>query len=122
MCLCAKSLQSCPTLGDPYGPLAFQPSLSMGFSRREYGNGLPSPPPGKRPNLGIEPVSLKSPALGGGFFTTSASPGLPPPSQFPHLGLWLQVVVEKMLQFKLLRRPQLPVHRGDAPPHSGVHT
>ena len=30
------------------------------------------PSPGNLPDLGIEPVSLMSPALAGGFFTTSA--------------------------------------------------
>ena len=45
----------------------------MGFSRQEYWGGLPCPPPGDLPNPGIEPVSLKSPALAGGFFTTSAT-------------------------------------------------
>ena len=46
---------------------------SMSFSRQEYWSGLPCPPPGDRPNPGIEPESLKSPALAGGFFTTSAA-------------------------------------------------
>ena len=46
---------------------------SMGFSRQEYWNGLPCPPPGDLPNPGIEPASLTSPALAGGFFTTSAT-------------------------------------------------
>ena len=32
----------------------------MGFSRQEYWNGLPSPPPGDLPNLGIKPTSLMS--------------------------------------------------------------
>ena len=45
----------------------------MGFSRQKYWNGLPFPPPGHLPNPGIEPVSLMSPALVGGFFTTSAT-------------------------------------------------
>ena len=42
----------------------------MGFSRQEYLSGLPFPPAGDLPNLRIEPVSLMSPALAGGFFTT----------------------------------------------------
>ena len=42
-----------------------------GFSRQEYGSGLPCPPPGDI--LGIEPTPLMSPALAGGFFTTSAT-------------------------------------------------
>ena len=50
------------------------PSSSVqGFSRQEHQSGLLCRPPGGLPNLGIEPVSLKPPALAGGFFTTSAS-------------------------------------------------
>ena len=45
----------------------------MGFSRQEYWSGLPCPPAGDFPNPGIEPTSLVSPALAGGFFTTSAT-------------------------------------------------
>ena len=44
-------------------------SLFMGFSRQEYWSGLPFPPPGDLPDPEIEPRSLLSPALGGGFFT-----------------------------------------------------
>ena len=33
----------------------------MGFSRQEYWNGLPFPPPGDLPNPRIEPASLSSP-------------------------------------------------------------
>ena len=50
-------------------------ALTMGFSRQEYWSGLLCPPPGKLPNPGIKPPSLPSPALAGGFFTTSATPG-----------------------------------------------
>ena len=39
-----------------------QASLSMGFSRQEYWNGLP---PGDLPNPGIKPASLISPILVG---------------------------------------------------------
>ena len=48
----------------------------MGFSRQEYWSGLSYPPPGDLPDLGIEPVSLTSPAVADGFFTTSP-PGKP---------------------------------------------
>ena len=34
---------------------------------------MPCPPPGDHPNPGIEPLSLISPALAGGFLTTSAT-------------------------------------------------
>ena len=44
----------------------------MGFSRQECWSGLPFPTPRDLSNPGIEPVSLMSPALAGGFFTTSA--------------------------------------------------
>ena len=47
-----------------------QASLSMGFSRQEYWSGLPFPPWGNLPNLGIEPMA---PALTGGFFMTEPS-------------------------------------------------
>jgi len=43
------------------------------FSRQEYWSGLPLPTPGDLPQPGIEPQSLASPALAGGFFTTSAT-------------------------------------------------
>ena len=36
---------------------AYQVSLSMGFSRKEYWSGLPCPSPGDLPDLGIEPGS-----------------------------------------------------------------
>ena len=53
--------------------VALQASLSVGFSRQEYWSGLPCPPPGDLPEAGIEPMSLSSPALAGGFFTTSTT-------------------------------------------------
>ena len=53
--------------------VAHQAPLSMGFSRQEYLSGLPCSPPGDLPDSGIKPVSLLSPALAGGFFTTSAT-------------------------------------------------
>ena len=34
---------------------------------------MPCPPPGDLPDPGIVPTSLTSPALAGGFFTTSAT-------------------------------------------------
>ena len=45
----------------------------MGLSRQEYCSGLPCPPPGDLPGPGMKPGSLKSPALPGRFFTTSAT-------------------------------------------------
>ena len=53
-----------------------EPSRSLcpwGFSRQGYWRRLPFPTPGNLPNLGIEPMSLMSLALAGGFFTTSTT-------------------------------------------------
>ena len=41
-----------------------QAPLPMGFSRQEYWNELPCPPPGDLPDQGIEPASLTSPGIG----------------------------------------------------------
>ena len=65
-CVCA---QSCPTLCYPAG-CSPPGSSEHGFSRQEYGSGLPSPPSGDLPEPGIELRSSASPALAGGFFTT----------------------------------------------------
>ena len=48
--------------------VAHQAPLAMGVSRQEYWNGLPCPCPGGFPDQGIKPAS---PALTGGFFTTT---------------------------------------------------
>ena len=37
--------------------VAYQASLSMGFSRQEYWSGVPFPSPGDLPDPGIEPRS-----------------------------------------------------------------
>ena len=53
--------------------VALQAPLSMEFPRQEYWSGLPFPPPGDLPDPRIEPASLGSPALAGGFFTIQPS-------------------------------------------------
>ena len=53
--------------------VARQAPLSTGFSRQEHRSGLPLPPPGDLPDPGVEPSSVVSPALAGGFLTTSAT-------------------------------------------------
>ena len=68
--------QSCPTLCDPLETVAHQAPLSMGFSRQEYYSGFSCPPSGGLPDRGMEPASLASPPLTGGFFTTA------PPGEF----------------------------------------
>ena len=52
---------------------ARQAPLSMQFSRQECWSGSPCPPPGNLHDPGTEPVSLTSPALAGGFFTTTTT-------------------------------------------------
>ena len=44
-----------------------------GILQARYWSGLPSPPPGDLPNPGMEPMSLMSPVLAGGFFITQAT-------------------------------------------------
>ena len=72
--MCAKFFQLCPALCDfPPWTVACQAPPSMGFSRQEYWSGLPYLLPRDLPNPGMEPASLRSPLLAGGFFTTSAT-------------------------------------------------
>ena len=68
----AKSLQSCLTLMTPW-TVAHQVLLSMEFSRHECWSRLPFPPLGDLSDPGVEPKSLMSATLAGGFFTTSAT-------------------------------------------------
>ena len=80
MCACILSrirLFATPWTG------ARQAPLSVGFSRHERWSGLPFPPPGDLlplPEPGIEPTSLASPALPGGFLPQ------PPPGKHARLG------------------------------------
>ena len=62
VCLHAKLLQSCSTPCEPIS-VSCQAPLSMGFSRQEYWNGLPCPPPGDLPDSGIEATFPAAPAL-----------------------------------------------------------
>ena len=64
---------SCVQLFATLCTVAHHAPLSMGFSRQEYWRGMPCPTPGDLPDLGVEPACLTSPALAGGFFTTSAT-------------------------------------------------
>ena len=45
----------------------------MAIPQARYWSGLPCPSPGDLPNPGVEPTSIESPALAGGFFTTSTT-------------------------------------------------
>ena len=77
--------------------VAHQAPLSMRFSRRGYGSGLPFPPPGDLAKPGIEPVSSVSPALVGGFFTTSTTWVAKPEIQICFVKSFTFVLVSKDL-------------------------
>ena len=72
---CFSCAQPCVT---PW-TIPCQAPLSERFSRQEYWSGLSCPPPGDLPDPGIKHATLigfpltESPALEGGFFTTSAT-------------------------------------------------
>ena len=71
-CMCAKSLQSCPTLCY-WWTVGHQSPLSVRFSRQEYRSGLPCPPPGDLSDPGFKALALASPLLAGRFFTTNTT-------------------------------------------------
>ena len=58
--------------GTPW-TVAHQVPLSTGFPRQEDWSGLPFSSSGGLPNPGIKPACLTSPALAGGFFTSSTT-------------------------------------------------
>ena len=66
----------------------FQPSLSMGFSRQEYWNGLPFPTPGDLPGSVIK---LMSSALAGIFFTTA------PLRRYPNIDIKDSILIRGIL-------------------------
>ena len=71
-CVCAKSLQSYPTLCDP---MDFSPPSSSvhGILQEEYWSGLPCSPSGNLLKLGIKLASLTSPISACRVFTTSTT-------------------------------------------------
>ena len=64
---------SCVQLFATLWTVACQALLPMEFPGQGYWNGLPFPTPGDLPDPGIEPASLKSLALAGGFFSTGTT-------------------------------------------------
>ena len=72
----------------PYGLQPVRLLCPWGFFRQGYWSGLLCPAPGDLPNPGIKPVSLKSPALAGGFYTSSAT--WEAPCQEPSPGIMQQ--------------------------------
>ena len=70
--MCTWSLSRVQLFATPWIVAHLAP-LFMEFFRQEYCSMFPFPTPGDLLNPGIEPVSFMSPALAGGFFTTSAT-------------------------------------------------
>ena len=68
MLSCFSHVWFCVTLWT----VAHQAPLSMEFTRQEYWSRLPFPSSGDLPDPESKRLSLKSPALVGGFFTTNA--------------------------------------------------
>ena len=64
---------SCVQLYVTQWNVACQAPLSIIFSMQEYWSELPFPSSRDLPDPGIEPASLMSPALAGGYFTTSTT-------------------------------------------------
>ena len=73
VCVCALTLSHVQHFVIPW-TIAHQAPLSIKFSRQEYWVSFPTA--GDFPDPGIEPVSLVSPIMAGGFFTTMP-PGKP---------------------------------------------
>ena len=84
--------------------VAHQAPLCMGFSRQEYWNGLPCPPPGDLPHPGIKLASLMSPALVGGFCTTGIKETQIGITTRCHLILVRMYSVKKSTNKKMLER------------------
>ena len=75
--------------------VAGQAPLSLGFSWQEYWSGLPLPTPGESSGTPeIKAASLVSPALAGGFITTST------PWEAKHTCVGVQITVASLLVCK----------------------
>ena len=72
MCVCAHmcALTHVQLFVTPW-TVANQAPLSMGFPRQEYWSGSPFPTSRDLPDPEMEPTSLSTPGLAGGFFTTA---------------------------------------------------
>ena len=95
-CACVLSHFNCvlsfATLWSPPGSPVHR------FSRQEYWNGVPCPPPGDLPNSGIKPVALMSPALASIFLTTSAPWEIRCLLEFTQIQvLWLVVLSNQLI-------------------------
>ena len=67
VCVRAQLLQLCPT--PTQQTISHWAPLFVGFSRQEYWSGLPCPPLGDLPDLGIKSTSACVSCIVGGIFT-----------------------------------------------------
>ena len=67
-CVCGQLLSCVQVFAAPW-VAACQAPLSMEFSRQEYWNGLPFPPPGDLPDPRFKPTSPASPELAARLFS-----------------------------------------------------
>ena len=93
----------------PWTVVACQTPLSMRFSRQEYWSGLPCPPPGDLPDLGIKPCLLC--LL---HWQTGSSPLAPPGKPLQMNNSWTETAI---CLFQLLKSFFLP----DDPPWTPVN-
>ena len=77
-CICVLGHFCCVRLFMTLWTVTCQVHLSVGFSRQEYWSGLPFPSPEDLPDPEVKSMSLLSPALAGGLFTTRATWEVPP--------------------------------------------
>ena len=82
VCVFMCAFSRVPLFSVPW-TVAWQNPLSMEFPRQEYWSGLQLPSSGDLPNPGAEPESPSSPALAGGFFTTTTTWEALPEGQSP---------------------------------------
>ena len=96
-CVCACCMLShfsCVQLCDTLWTVARQAPLPVGFSRQEHYSRLPCPLLGGLPDPGMEPESLASLAMAGGFLTTSTT--------WEAHFQWPLILLEKSLQQECL--------------------
>ena len=98
VCVCVCVLRRVQLFATPW-PVAHQTTLPVEFSRHDYCSGFPFPTPGDLPEPGIEPASLVSLALAGGFFTT-VPPGELQPSASQNVTIFISKAFKDIIKLK----------------------
>ena len=96
VCVCAKSLHSCPT---PYDPMdcSLPGSSVHGILQSRILEWVAMPSSRGSSDPGVKPTSLMSPALADRFFTTSGLPGWLWALEKMYTKAWTQVLAEWVL-------------------------